>query len=229
MEIKHNVVAQIYSFGQKENESIRDCANRFCQYISQCPVREMPGPDRLISLFLEGLSNKSLHENLYGQKYETLNECIKDATDLDDNCKLFGNVDKKVNSSDTSSTQSSQKKEEAIPRETAAIADLVIRKMNQMFKPAIRAPEKQRFPKPYQCGICEGDHPTSQCSLKPQNPAMQMPRQDKWCDFEHKWTNHETKDCWHQIKYLREQGVVPQPNQGIFRGFANQNANIGEE
>ena len=29
MGIKHNVVAQIYAFKQKDNESIRDCANRF--------------------------------------------------------------------------------------------------------------------------------------------------------------------------------------------------------
>ena len=41
--IKHNVVAQIYSFGQKENESVRDCANCLRQYISQCLAREMPG------------------------------------------------------------------------------------------------------------------------------------------------------------------------------------------
>ena len=98
MGIKHNVVAQIYSFGQKENESVRDCANCLRQYISRCPTREMFGPDRLISLFLEGLSNKSLHANLYGLKHDTLNKCIKDAINLDDNCELFGNVDKKVNS-----------------------------------------------------------------------------------------------------------------------------------
>ena len=33
MEIKHNVVAQIYSFSQKEDESIQDCANCLRQYI----------------------------------------------------------------------------------------------------------------------------------------------------------------------------------------------------
>ena len=81
--------------------------------------------------------------------------------------------------------------------EADAIANLVIKKMNQMFKPAMRAPEQGRFQKPYQCGLCGGDHPTSQCALRQQNPSQQMPRQDKWCDFENKWTNHETKDCWH--------------------------------
>ena len=114
----------------------------------------MPGPDRLISLFLEGLSNKSLHDaNLYGQKPDTLNECIKDAIDLDDNCKLSGNVDKKGNSSTTSSDRSGKTKY-STPMEADTIADLVIKKMNQMFKPVVRAPEPPRFQKPYQCGIC---------------------------------------------------------------------------
>ena len=93
----------------------------------------MPGSDRLISLSLEGLSNKSLHANLYGQKHDTLNECIKDAINLDDNCELYGNFDKKVNSSDTSRIQNGKAKE-ATPIEANSIADLVIKKMNQMFK-----------------------------------------------------------------------------------------------
>ena len=143
----------------------------------------MPGPNRLISLFLEGLSNKSLHANLYGRKHDTLNECIKDAIDLDDSCELYGNVDKRVNSSDASSAQSSCSKE-ATPMEADAIADLVIKKMNQMFKPAMRAPEQERFQRPYRCGLCGGDHPTSQCMLKPQNQGQQRARQEKWFDFE---------------------------------------------
>ena len=69
MGIKHNVVAQIYAFKQKENESVRDCANRLRQYISRCLEGEMPRPQRLVSLFLEGLSNKYLHANLYGRRH----------------------------------------------------------------------------------------------------------------------------------------------------------------
>ena len=42
MGIKHNVVAQIYNFEQKENESIRDCANHLRLYISRCPPNKMP-------------------------------------------------------------------------------------------------------------------------------------------------------------------------------------------
>ena len=97
-------MAQIYAFKQKENESVRDCANRLRQYISTCPEGEMHGPQHLVSLFLEGLSNKSLHANLYGCRHGTLNECIKDAIDFDDNSELFGNVDKQLHSLDISST-----------------------------------------------------------------------------------------------------------------------------
>ena len=36
---------------------------------------------------------------------------------------------------------------------------------------------------------------------------------DKWCDFENKWTNHETAECYHRIRYLRGKGMAPQPPQ----------------
>ena len=106
---------------------------------------------------------------IYGQKHDTLNECIRDAIDLDDNCELIGNVDKKVTSSNTSSAKS-EKTRGSTPMQANAIATLVIRKMNEMFKPAVRALEPPRFQKPYQCGICHGDHPTFQCALKPSQP-----------------------------------------------------------
>ncbi len=188
----------------------------------------MPGPQRLISLFLEGLSNKSLHANLYGKRHRTLNECIKDAIDLDDNCELYGNVHKQLNSSNASSTQSGKTKESS-PLEADAIADLVIKKMNQVFRPPPKPQDQPRFNKQYVCQSCGGDHPTSQCMLKPQNPAQHIPRTDKWCDFENKWTNHETKDCWHRMRFLRKQGNLQPQNQGKFRGFANPNANLGGE
>lgn len=34
---------------------------------------------------------------------------------------------------------------------------------------------------------------------------------DNWCEFEQKWTNHEMKECYHWIRYLREQGFTQQP------------------
>ena len=63
---------------------------------------------------------------MYGQKHDTFNECIRDAIDLDDNCELFGNVDKKVNFFDTSSAKS-EKTRDSTPIQADAIADLVIK------------------------------------------------------------------------------------------------------
>ena len=68
MGIKHNVVALIYGFSKKENKTMRDCANRLRQYISRCPSGKMPSQATLVSIFLEGLRNKSLHANLYAKK-----------------------------------------------------------------------------------------------------------------------------------------------------------------
>ena len=90
----------------------------------------MPGSARLISLFLEGLSNKSLHTNLYGRRHDTLNECLKDAIDFYDNYDLYGNVNKKVNSFNASSNNQSGKTDEAAPIKVDFIADLVIQKVN---------------------------------------------------------------------------------------------------
>ena len=42
--------------------------------------------------------------------------------------------------------------------EADAITNLVIKKMNQMFKPTMRAPKQNRFPKPYECGLSGGEH-----------------------------------------------------------------------
>ena len=92
-----------------------------------------------------------------------------------------------------------------------AIADLVIKKMNEMFRPAVKAPEQPRFQKQYQCGICQGDHPTYQCALKPKQPP-QVPGK-LWCDYEKRYTNHNTEGCWIRLRHLREQDIAQQ-NQG---------------
>ena len=42
MGIKHNAVAQIYLFKQKEHESMINCANRLKKYITRCPIDEKP-------------------------------------------------------------------------------------------------------------------------------------------------------------------------------------------
>ena len=63
--------------------------------------------------------------------------------------------------------------------------------------------------------------------LKPQNLVQQQPRLEKWYDFEQKWTSHDTRDCWHQIRFMREQGMAPMPNLGNPRGFNNSNLPMG--
>ena len=77
------------------------------------------------------------------------------------------------------------------------------------------------------CENCAGDHPTSQCMLKPQNLVQHQPRLDKWCDFEQKWTSHDTRDCWHKIRFMREQGMAPMPNSRNPRAFNNPNLPMG--
>ena len=106
----------------------------------------MPCPQRLISLFLKGLKNKPLHANLYGKKHDTLNKCIKDAIDFDDdNCENYGNVDKKIHSPSETSSVKSGKTQETSPAEANAIVKLVFKKMNQVFKPHPRQQEYPRF------------------------------------------------------------------------------------
>lgn len=88
--IKHSVSQLIYEFKQDEKETVRDCVNRLRQYIARCPEKEKPNPEKIISIFLEGLLNKSLHADLYAKRHTVLNDCIYDAIDLDDNCEIYG-------------------------------------------------------------------------------------------------------------------------------------------
>ena len=61
------------------------------------------------------------------------------------------------------------------------------------------------------CRDCGGDHPTLQCLPKQRNPNQTAPRTDKlWCDFEQKWTNHETPECYHRMHHLWNQGIAQQ-------------------
>ena len=161
----------------------------------------MPGPEKLVSIFLEGLTNKSLHASLYGKKHTILNDCIYDAIDIDDNCDIYGK-DKPITGLDASSARSSLESDKTKPGDAEAIAEMVMQKMNQVFRP----PQRQ-----YRCELCGGDHPTSQCLPKQNIQNVKPPRTDKWCDFEQKWTNHESQECYHRIRYLREQGMAQQP------------------
>ena len=79
--LKHDVLLQIHGFKQKSNESVRDGANSLRQYLARCPLEEMPSQEILVSIFLEGLSNKELHAALYMKHHKNLNQCIHDAID----------------------------------------------------------------------------------------------------------------------------------------------------
>ena len=81
--------------------------NRLRQYIARCPERELPIAEKAVSIFLEGLRDKKLHVDLYAKKRKTLNECIADAIDLDDNCDIYGK-DKPIPGTESKREQSVQ-------------------------------------------------------------------------------------------------------------------------
>ena len=195
--IKHSVSTLINNFKQEEKEFVRDCANRLRQYIARCPEKELPSQEKLVSLFLEGLLNKSLHADLYSKRHTTLNECIRDAIDLDDNCVIYGE-NKPITGSETFSSKSTTDAEKSKAGEAEDMVEMIMKRMNEVFKPTRRQ---------YRCEACGGDHPTSQCLPKQNYQAQKPPRTDKWCEFEQKWTNHETPECYHRIRFMREQGV----------------------
>ena len=103
--IKHSVSTLISNFKQDKKETVRECANRLRQYISRCPESELPSQEKIVSIFLEGLRDKTLHADLYGKKHKTLNECMHEAIDLDDNCDIYGK-NKPTSRLDSSSTTS---------------------------------------------------------------------------------------------------------------------------
>ena len=98
----------------------------------------MPSSQRLVSIFLEGLANKLLHANLYAKKHNTLNACIKDAIDFDDNCEIFGNV----NTSARSEMFSTKNTIEIGKSHPVDVVEMVMKKMNQVFRPPQRQAEQ---------------------------------------------------------------------------------------
>lgn len=59
--IKHNIVTQILDFKQNGNEIISKCLDRFQKYVSRCPFKEILSVEHVMSCFLEGLKNTTLH------------------------------------------------------------------------------------------------------------------------------------------------------------------------
>lgn len=92
-----------------------------------------------MSLFLEGLLNKTLNVNLYSKKHGTLNECILDAIDLDDNCDIFGNVSLHLSGTENSTIKGNETSRINHANTTEAIAEEVMKKLNI----AMRLPQRQ--------------------------------------------------------------------------------------
>lgn len=59
----------------------------------------MPTQGKIVSIFLEGLNDKTLRANLYAMKHETIIECTQDAIDLSDNGDIYGQPSFKPESS----------------------------------------------------------------------------------------------------------------------------------
>lgn len=133
-------------------------------------------------MFLEGLLNKNLYANLCIRKHKTLNECIKKTIDMDNNCNIYGK-DKPIMGSNNLRSRTTTETEQTKVAEAEAMVDLIMERMNQVFRPP---------PIFHRCKACGEDHPTNQCLSKQNYQAHKPPRMDKWCDFERMWTNHET-------------------------------------
>ena len=207
MGIKHNTVALIYNFKQKDRETMRQCSYRLKQYIARCPEIEIPSQERLVSLFLEGLVNKTLHANLYSQKYKNLNACIREAIDVDDNCEIFKDG---VAESDTSS-QRSETFLSTLPRQVNVpkaiiptaqeLADEVVKRLSMNQRPPLRTDPLR---------------PTN-TGIRPQ--VGPVPRQWKWCNIENKWTNHKTHECYYRPRNKANFPPMPAqiPPQPVYR------------
>lgn len=151
--LKHDVLSQIHGFKQKADESVRDGANRLQQYLARCPKEEIPSQERLVSIFLEGLLNRELHASLYMKHHKNLNQCINDVVDFDDN---YGTVDKKSEGKGYSPSSSNS----SIASQVEEITKGVMEKLQQLYNPP-RTSEPWRVDRPYVCGNCGGNHPTS--------------------------------------------------------------------
>lgn len=123
---------------------------------------------RKVSIHLpRRVSKQELAQSLYRLQHKTLNKCIRDVIDLDDNCNIYGK-DKLITGSDTSSAKSSVDTEREKEGEVEAMVEKIMKRMNQDFWP----PQMLQ-----RCEVCTQDHPTFQCLPK---LAYQMPNHQEW-------------------------------------------------
>ena len=151
MGIKHNAVAQIFSFQQRDHETVRDCVNRLKQYIARCPEEEKPSQARLISIFLEGLKNRTLYAHLYACKHTTFNECCMDAMDFDDN---FDDSSTSSQVMDRERRQTSSDASSSKVQNPDNIVDMVLRRLGQTYQPPYRQTNYAPAPTPTAWTFC---------------------------------------------------------------------------
>ena len=108
--------------------------------MARCPEEELPSQERLVSIFLEGLTNQELHAALYMQRHKNLNQCIQDVLDYDDNCDRGKAENDTSSKASVSSTSAASQVDEIIKG--------VTEKMKQMYGPQ-RAYEQHMVDRPY--------------------------------------------------------------------------------
>ncbi len=85
----------------------------------------------------------------------------------------------------------------------------MIEKIQQLFGPIRGQDQNRRSDRQFVCGQCGGNHPTSQCLPKP-NYQKPEGRPALWCEFDKRWGNHRTEECYNRIRFMREHAM----NQG---------------
>ena len=151
---------------------------------------------------------------------------MHEAIDIDDNCNIYGK-DRPILRLDSASTTSkiTQQDNKDRANEAKEMVELIMKRMSEVFRP--------QPPKPIKCKNCGGDHPTIFCLPKHNFQAYKpLPKVDKWCNFEKKWTNHETQECYNKIRHLREQEIAQNPqgggNQALAYAPRGINQNYGQ-
>ena len=101
--IKNDTLSSIHQFKQGINESVKDAAYRLRTYITRCPKAEHPTQERLVSIFLDGLTDRHLSKDVYTKRCATLDQCIQEAVDLVENIDSY--QDQEVGPENTSTSQ----------------------------------------------------------------------------------------------------------------------------
>ena len=144
-------------------------------------MEKMPCQEKLVSIFLEGLSSKELHATLYMKHHKNLDWCIHDAIDYDEDCgeELKG---KDLSSRASASTSS-------IASQVEEITKGVMEKIQHLYG-MTKSMDPQRM-----------DRPRLMTVRLDGRPAL-------WCNFNKKWGSHTNEECYNHIRFMRNQKMV---------------------